>query len=334
MSKLQNGGGMSSKQSELVASPDFIDPKEHPVKFLWHTIFWHRIFGAAMLTGLWMAVTSPIFGGQSIWTFLLNIWPYSEFSYFLIGSFILHEVLYFGFCGLTYYADRHGWWPQYKLPRTPGQKPKPELIRRTMLEAFFNHFVYQWFGLSVVYFSIQKTKFGAWSWPPLIENSKWSIFFSENGYATPLVVFFQFLISRCSLIIMFYWSHRMLHLPFFYQRVHKQHHEYTGTIGFASEYAHWFEQLFSNQIPSVLPVILLGAHASVFWIWLEWRLFETYETHSGFAFPGLLLHGDGAHYHDYHHTRNDGNYGDPIWDAIGGTTGSWMTRQRKLHAKA
>ncbi len=42
----------------------------------------------------------------------------------------------------------------------------------------------------------------------------------------------------------FYWTHRILHHPVMYKRFHKQHHEYTGTIGFAAEHAHPFEQVF------------------------------------------------------------------------------------------
>ncbi len=42
---------------------------------------------------------------------------------------------------------------------------------------------------------------------------------------------------------LFYWTHRLVHTKLFYTRVHKQHHEYNGTIGFTAEYAHPFEQI-------------------------------------------------------------------------------------------
>jgi len=48
-------------------------------------------------------------------------------------------------------------------------------------------------------------------------------------------------------------------------------------------------------------------HVSVWFAWLFWRLFETYEAHSGYVFP--WLHGYNTMYHDYHHTVNIGNFG-------------------------
>jgi sterol desaturase/sphingolipid hydroxylase (fatty acid hydroxylase superfamily) len=41
----------------------------------------------------------------------------------------------------------------------------------------------------------------------------------------------------------FYWIHRALHHPTLYKHIHKQHHEYKGTIGFATEYATPAEQV-------------------------------------------------------------------------------------------
>jgi sterol desaturase/sphingolipid hydroxylase (fatty acid hydroxylase superfamily) len=41
----------------------------------------------------------------------------------------------------------------------------------------------------------------------------------------------------------FYWAHRFLHHPLLYARLHKQHHEYKGPIGFAAEYATVGEQV-------------------------------------------------------------------------------------------
>ncbi len=41
----------------------------------------------------------------------------------------------------------------------------------------------------------------------------------------------------------FYWVHRALHHPALYKQIHKQHHEYKGTIGFATEYATPAEQV-------------------------------------------------------------------------------------------
>ena len=50
-----------------------------------------------------------------------------------------------------------------------------------------------------------------------------------------LQVFQQYSLALVFLDAAFYWSHRMLHTPYFYKTVHKQHHEFKGSIGFASE---------------------------------------------------------------------------------------------------
>lgn len=74
--------------------------------------------------------------------------------------------------------------------------------------------------------------------------------------------------------------------------------------------------------------MLLGMHLSVWFVYLAWRLWRTYEVHSGFDLHGTwlgrigLFNGYGALYHDFHHTSNRGNYGGPgnaVWDILCGT---------------
>ena len=85
-------------------------------------------------------------------------------------------------------------------------------------------------------------------------------------------------------------------------------------------------QAFSAQIPTAVVPLLCGSHAVVWWVWLGWRLFETYESHSGFYFP--YLHGDVAAYHDEHHAHAlRGNYaGSPFLDYVFGTNRWWHKR--------
>lgn len=63
-------------------------------------------------------------------------------------------------------------------------------------------------------------------------------------YSNAAILCLQLFISLHILNAGFYWTHRLLHSKSLYARFHKQHHEYTGTISFAAEYAHPLEAIF------------------------------------------------------------------------------------------
>jgi sterol desaturase/sphingolipid hydroxylase (fatty acid hydroxylase superfamily) len=126
----------------------------------------------------------------------------------------------------------------------------------------------------------------------------------------------------------FYWTHRLLHHPWFYGRIHKQHHEYKTTISIAAEYAHPIEYLFGNSLPVALGPMLYGeerVHLIVWVTWVFYRTVNTAEGHSGLDTPWspfkIIPFCSINAYHDFHHFRNLGNYGSffMIWDAIFGT---------------
>jgi len=122
---------------------------------------------------------------------------------------------------------------------------------------------------------------------------------------------------------LFYWGHRLFHTPAFYRRFHKWHHQYTSTIGIASEYAHPFEFVVCNMLPSSMGPVLFGrCHIFTYWMWIVLRVCETTDGHCGYEFswsPFRLLPFSGSsNYHNYHHSHNLGNYGSffTYWDTI------------------
>ncbi|KAJ5724502.1 hypothetical protein N7493_006230 [Penicillium malachiteum] len=125
----------------------------------------------------------------------------------------------------------------------------------------------------------------------------------------------DFLISTLLREAMFYYSHRLLHVPYLYRRIHKKHHKFTAPIALAAQFAHPIEQIFANALPISLPPQLLRSHVLTFWGFLAWELFNTATVHSGYDF----FHSK-AKMHDLHHEKFNLNYGSiGLFDWFHGT---------------
>ena len=126
----------------------------------------------------------------------------------------------------------------------------------------------------------------------------------------------------------FYMSHRLLHikdkrLPL-YQWIHKTHHEFMHPISIAGENSHPIEFAFGNHYTAFTGLFLLGSRCH-FWTLMWWgvgRMVDAHDIHCGYDFPWsvfqLLPFGTDSTYHNFHHTKNIGNYASQmtIWDTI------------------
>ena len=136
-----------------------------------------------------------------------------------------------------------------------------------------------------------------------------------------------------------YFTHRILHLPWFYRHVHKKHHEFKVTISCAAEYAHPFEYCFGNALPFISGPLLYGqknVHVMTWFAWVFIRAINTSEGHSGYELPwspfAIIPFSVPISYHDFHHSKNIGNYGSTLiyMDSIFNTNWAyWKSLEKK-----
>jgi sterol desaturase/sphingolipid hydroxylase (fatty acid hydroxylase superfamily) len=121
-------------------------------------------------------------------------------------------------------------------------------------------------------------------------------------------------------------SSLVFHHRWFYKRFHKQHHTFKTSVALNTEYAHPLEHLISNVLTTFGGPLLLGSHVLVFWSYFAFRLWETFDGHSGYTIPilspfSVVPWWTGPQMHDFHHSHNIGAFGTMtcFWDWACGT---------------
>ncbi|MCB9506737.1 MAG: sterol desaturase family protein [Myxococcales bacterium] len=109
----------------------------------------------------------------------------------------------------------------------------------------------------------------------------------------------------------YYWMHRAFHTKWLYQRVHRVHHRVVTPWAVTGHNMHPIEFVATGTLALVWPV-LFGSHVWTVWAWIAFRQWEAAEGHSGYSFPwspSKLFPGYwGVEYHDFHHSKFNGNY--------------------------
>ncbi|CAL9189155.1 unnamed protein product [Musa hybrid cultivar] len=234
-------------------------------------------------------MASPL---ESCWLYLIT--HFSEFQLATIGSFLIHESVFFlsGFPSI--FLERSGFFSKYKIQKksNTAEAHKKCVLRLIMYHVCVN--------LPVMLISYPAFRYmGLRSSLPL---PNWTVIVSQ--------ILFYFILED----FVFYWGHRILHTKWLYKHVHSIHHEYATPFGLTSEYAHPAEILFLGFATIVGPA-LTGPHLFTLWLWMALRVLETVEVHSGYHFPWspsnfFPLYG-GSEFHDYHHRilfTKSGNY--------------------------
>lgn len=101
--------------------------------------------------------------------------------------------------------------------------------------------------------------------------------------------------------IIFYYSHRLLHMDPFYKYIHKIHHRWNYPLAISTFYTHPIEHALIN----VLPVVLGAYFAGLPFYWTRrWHIFAVANgalvSHGGFRLSKM---------HDQHHVYTNVNYG-------------------------
>ena len=280
-----------------------------PFKSFLRTYGYQSAFGCTLLTLLcYKAYLSCI-----VW--LKQSYGLSDQAIFTLLLSVSHTLIYICVNG----TFSSGWSviEQFKFKRSQGQIPSQSLINKTLVTAVVSHLVSS----------------------PVMTYFLWPSFLAMGmkPLDAPLPSFLElgltYMIAHAFNDFGFYWTHRMLHTSLFYKSVHKQHHEFAGSLGIAAEYAHPFEVVVSNILPSIGGAIFpIGGcqHPLCVVVWLSMRLYQTYCAHSGLLLKGTFLeligydHVESACFHDHHHTRNMGNYGSMVTDWLFGTLDDYV----------
>ncbi|KAJ5519976.1 Fatty acid hydroxylase [Penicillium fimorum] len=137
----------------------------------------------------------------------------------------------------------------------------------------------------------------------------------EASLPAPVEILRDVFLSLLMREALFYYGHRILHIPALYIPIHKKHHRFTAPIALAAQFAHPIEHIFANTLPISLPPQFLGSHVLTFWLFLGYELVNTATVHSGYDF---FCHK--AKMHDLHHEKFNLNYGSlGLFDWVHGT---------------
>lgn len=186
---------------------------------------------------------------------------YDERWIFFISLFIVHESIWTVLNGFYWACDSFQWLKVWKIERKgiTTQSPPFSLVMTSIKTQLISHFTTQPIALYALF--PLAYSFGTRSLGPIP-----SIF----------TIVWQVTFAAAVNDALFYVFHVLLHWGPLYARIHKQHHEFRATTGFAAEYAHPIESIVGNTLPTIIVPVLLGFHTQVFVLWLAFRLIRTY----------------------------------------------------------
>jgi Delta7-sterol 5-desaturase len=122
----------------------------------------------------------------------------------------------------------------------------------------------------------------------------------------------------------FYWTHRLLHQPGWYEKIHQVHHLSSNPSPFTSLSFHPLEAIIQAAVLPLI-IVIIPSHAFAIFIFLVYMVYKNVRGHAGYEFTSgdyrqnkwNRLHSYSVH-HNLHHSHGRGNYGlyFTIWDRL------------------
>jgi len=270
---------------------------------------------------------------------------------YLIIAWITGLAYFFGFPKLIELI-----WPETESIQSPGKFFAMLSLLFPIITVLINIEYMIYYKLNIPFLEQHKTTPDSWPWE--VDNEKWGVqikkavlrVFLNNFVLFPMFIIPDYLMDNCPLrydrqfpgyleilwqmafcmIIedfTFYLSHRLLHTPYFYSKIHKTHHEFVESVSIAATYSHPLEFILGNGLPNAIGPFILGRnmHCITYITFMLMILHETHDGHSGYNFPWsphrIIPFTFDAEFHIFHHWKYSGNYANylSIWDKVFGT---------------
>ena len=241
---------------------------------------------------------------------------------FTLFTFLIHEFVYLFFVSFYNLIEYFDLFHDSKIQKKHRPDDQPRKLN-WFITLGFNQVFMQIPGLYYIYFTYKNV--GLQFSGPL------------PAYSTILLQYIAYILIDD---FVFYWAHRLMHIPFFYKHFHKRHHSFKRSNAAAGEYFHPIDYLLSGTLPTMLGTLIIRPHILVVWSWLIIRIWEACDGHSGYDLVFVPFRyfpfRPGAQVHDFHHSQNVGNYGSltVFWDWLCGTDLSYKDYCTKLTAKS
>ncbi|XP_035681135.1 delta(7)-sterol 5(6)-desaturase erg32-like [Branchiostoma floridae] len=121
---------------------------------------------------------------------------------------------------------------------------------------------------------------------------------------TVLSTMFVFLLNEWTV----YWSHRIMHMPVLYKKIHKWHHRYIQPTAFTASAMHPCEFLL-NQCIMAAPMFIFPLHVGSYVGVLLWTYYYGMRDHSGIISESPWPWQQDVMFHDDHHLYFHVNFG-------------------------